>query len=192
MSRNFLTSMTNSSAYGPYATNYPSLYWPSQNDAATNYFEQYRVPTTTTATMANVTTSAGFAPPCKYTEPDSTQSASMEHTTKSGHTHPMPEPLPVPLPSFPTDHPSMAILTRPNTLKRKPTPVSDDRKDDHYWERRNRNNESAKKSRLARKQREEISALRVVMLETENQVLRSQLDNAHTELKKLRCLLSSS
>lgn len=82
-----------------------------------------------------------------------------------------------------------ATISRPSAAKRKPTPVAEERKDDHYWDRRNRNNESAKKSRMARKQREDLSAFRCLMLERENACLKSELENAHTELKKLRCLL---
>ncbi|XP_044594401.1 transcription factor VBP-like [Cotesia glomerata] len=49
--------------------------------------------------------------------------------------------------------------------------ISDDKKDDKYYERRKRNNEAAKKSRDARKLREDYTAMRAKLLENENGIL---------------------
>ncbi|XP_057340810.1 nuclear factor interleukin-3-regulated protein-like [Microplitis mediator] len=50
-------------------------------------------------------------------------------------------------------------------------PMADDKKDDKYYERRKRNNEAAKKSRDARKLREDFMAIRAKLLENENGIL---------------------
>lgn len=63
---------------------------------------------------------------------------------------------------------------RPRTEKR---PVPEDLKDDRYFERRRRNNYAAKKSRDARKAREDEIAIRASFLEKENNILRAQVSH---------------
>ncbi|XP_049857623.1 CCAAT/enhancer-binding protein alpha [Schistocerca gregaria] len=75
---------------------------------------------------------------------------------------------------------------RPRSEKR---PIPDDQKDEKYFERRKRNNQAAKKSRDARKVREDQIALRAAMLEHENAVLRAQLVTLREEAHSLRHLL---
>lgn len=58
-----------------------------------------------------------------------------------------------------------------------------------YFERRKRNNLAAKKSRDARKSREEQIALRACFLEKENAVLRAQVTTLREEANSLRQLL---
>ena len=53
---------------------------------------------------------------------------------------------------------------------------SSNEKDDKYWERRRKNNLAAKKSRDARKIRENQLRCRVTCLENANQVLRTKLE----------------
>jgi len=64
-----------------------------------------------------------------------------------------------------------------------PGPV---KKDDKYWERRRKNNLAAKKSRDARRVRENQLRLRVLCLENANRVLREQMDRKELELAQLR------
>ncbi|XP_076678001.1 uncharacterized protein LOC143374054 [Andrena cerasifolii] len=75
---------------------------------------------------------------------------------------------------------------RPRSEK-KATP--DNQKDDKYYERRKRNNQAAKKSRDARKIREDHIALRATMLEHENAILRAQLMTLREETQSLRHML---
>lgn len=59
-------------------------------------------------------------------------------------------------------------------------------KDEKYWERRRKNNLAAKKSRDARRVRENQLRLRVLCLENANRVLRTQLDRSHDDNLLLR------
>ena len=62
-------------------------------------------------------------------------------------------------------------------------------KDDAYWERRRRNNDAAKRSRDARRQKEDEIAVRAAFLEQENVRLRIEVASLRTETTKLRALL---
>nr|CAI5817019.1 unnamed protein product [Callosobruchus analis] len=68
-------------------------------------------------------------------------------------------------------------------------PVPDDQKDDKYFERRRRNNQAAKKSRDARKIREDQIALKATILEHENAILRAQVLTLREEASSLRQML---
>lgn len=61
--------------------------------------------------------------------------------------------------------------------------------DDSYWERRRKNNEAAKRSRDARRIKEEKIAMRAAFLEQENLKLRAQVALLKTETAKLHVLL---
>lgn len=63
-------------------------------------------------------------------------------------------------------------------------------KDGKYFERRKRNNVAAKKSRDARKQREDEIAIRASFLEKENSILKAQLQTLKDEAQQLRILLT--
>ena len=65
-----------------------------------------------------------------------------------------------------------------------------DQKDGKYFERRKRNNVAAKKSRDARKQREDEIAIRASFLEKENSILKAQLQTLKDEAQQLRILLA--
>ena len=65
-------------------------------------------------------------------------------------------------------------------------------KDESYWDKRKKNNESAKRSREARRMKEEQIALRVVYLEQENLQLRTEVSLLKSEIEKLRCMLYNS
>ncbi|RLU20702.1 hypothetical protein DMN91_007315 [Ooceraea biroi] len=79
------------------------------------------------------------------------------------------------------------------TLHRRPRsekkPIPDDQKDEKYFERRKRNNQAAKKSRDARKIREDHVALRATMLEHENAILKAQIVTLREEAQSLRYML---
>ena len=63
------------------------------------------------------------------------------------------------------------------------------RKDDAYWDRRRKNNEAAKRSRDARRQKEEEIAMRAAYLEQENLKLRAQVAILKNETAKLHYML---
>ena len=65
-------------------------------------------------------------------------------------------------------------------------------KDDAYWERRRKNNEAAKRSRDARRAKEDEIAIRAAFLEQENLKLRFELANLKNETAKLRCMIYNS
>ena len=62
-------------------------------------------------------------------------------------------------------------------------------KDDSYMERRRKNNEAAKRSRDARRAKEDDIALRAALLERENLQLKVELTQLKEETHRLRCLL---
>ncbi|XP_076230120.1 thyrotroph embryonic factor isoform X3 [Nomia melanderi] len=68
--------------------------------------------------------------------------------------------------------------------------VPDDLKDDKYWARRRKNNMAAKRSRDARRMKENQIALRAGFLEKENMGLRQELDRLKNENMLLRDELS--
>lgn len=71
-------------------------------------------------------------------------------------------------------------------------PIPDEQKDEKYYERRKRNNEAAKKSRDARKIREDRIAFRAALLEQENSILRAQVMALRDELQTMRRLIGTS
>ena len=75
---------------------------------------------------------------------------------------------------------------RPRSEKK---PIPEDLKDNKYFERRKRNNLAAKKSRDARKSREDEIAIRASFLEKENAILRAQVATLREEANSLRQLL---
>ena len=66
-----------------------------------------------------------------------------------------------------------------------------ERKDDAYWERRRKNNEAAKRSRDARRAKEDHIALRAALLERENVQLRTEVAFLKSETCRLHYLLFS-
>lgn len=78
----------------------------------------------------------------------------------------------------------------PTQLSQQPSSCSDqDSKDAAYWERRRKNNEAAKRSRDARRAKEDEIAIRAAFLEQENFQLKYENATLRNEAAKLRCLL---
>jgi bZIP factor len=65
-------------------------------------------------------------------------------------------------------------------------------KDAAYWERRRKNNEAAKRSRDARRAKEDEIAIRAAFLEQENLKLKYEVAALRHETSNLRCLLYSA
>ena len=76
--------------------------------------------------------------------------------------------------------------------KKRPHAVPEELKDETYWDKRKKNNESAKRSRDARRMKEEQIAMRVVYLEQDNLQLRTEVSLLKGEIEKLRCMLYNS
>ena len=74
----------------------------------------------------------------------------------------------------------------PIIRKRKKQMVPEEGKDDRYWERRRKNNMAAKRSRDARRAKENQIAIRAAFLERENKALAQELSKARTENHLLR------
>ncbi|KAM3726355.1 D site-binding protein [Dirofilaria immitis] len=102
--------------------------------------------------------------------------------------------------------PSISSLSWPPTLtKKKPTSVPQNMKDNNltktlflfhlfqtYREHRMKNNESARKSRELRRQKEESTQLRCDQLLQENYFLRTELSLLRSEIEQLRQIISIS
>ena len=76
--------------------------------------------------------------------------------------------------------------------KKHALPVPQELKDETYWDKRQKNNDSAKRSREARRMKEEQIAMRVVYLEQDNLQLRTEVSLLKSEIEKLRCMLYSN
>ena len=79
-----------------------------------------------------------------------------------------------------------ATMRRPRSEKK---PIPEDLKDQKYFERRRRNNLAAKRSRDARKNREDQVTLRANLLEKENSILRAQVATLRDEAFALKQML---
>ena len=73
--------------------------------------------------------------------------------------------------------------------RKKVRPVPEEKKDGAYWERRRKNNDAAKRSRDARRMKEEEIALRAVFLEQENMKLRAECSILKSELGRLHFMV---
>lgn len=69
-------------------------------------------------------------------------------------------------------------------------PIPEEQKDAKYYEKRKRNNEAAKKSRDARKIREDRIAFRAAFLERENSLLKAQLVTLQNEMQTLKQVIN--
>jgi len=77
---------------------------------------------------------------------------------------------------------------RPQPIQRKSRKVLvlDEDKDEKYWEKRRKNNAAAKRSREARRSRENQIAMRASYLEKDNQILKEELLSVKEELQAMR------
>lgn len=82
------------------------------------------------------------------------------------------------------------LLPQPIIKKSKRVFVNDKDKDDRYWAKRNKNNIAAKRSREARRTKENQIALRTAFLEKENSVLKGELEKFVSENKELKTKLA--
>lgn len=78
------------------------------------------------------------------------------------------------------------LKPQPMIKKSRKQYVPEDLKDEHYWERRNKNNYAAKRSREARRLKENQIAMRANYLEKENAALTHELAKYKTELSLLK------
>merc|ERR1712154_464993 len=77
------------------------------------------------------------------------------------------------------------LRPQPIIRKRKKSYVSFDKKDDKYWEKRNKNNVAARRSREARRLKENQISLRTAFLESENKALIATVREAKEKHDKL-------
>ncbi|KAK7473678.1 hypothetical protein BaRGS_00035075, partial [Batillaria attramentaria] len=98
---------------------------------------------------------------------------------------------PFPPPAAPPLVSSTSSLAGGSTRKR-PRVLPDNQKDEAYWERRRKNNDAAKRSRDARRAKEDEIAIRAALLEQENLKLRVEVAALKTETARLRCMLYNS
>lgn len=78
------------------------------------------------------------------------------------------------------------LRPQPIIRKRKKNYVNGEDKDDKYWERREKNNMAARRSREARRLKENQIALRTAYLEKENGALQVALDKSAAENERLK------
>jgi len=81
------------------------------------------------------------------------------------------------------------LKPQPIIRKRKKNYVPSEAKDMSYWEKRNKNNEAARRSREARRLKENQIALRTAFLEKENAQLKAALDEMKAE--NMSCVMEN-
>ncbi|XP_055688548.1 hepatic leukemia factor isoform X7 [Lutzomyia longipalpis] len=86
--------------------------------------------------------------------------------------------------------PSPSDCVSPDTMNPPSPAESKELKDDKYWARRRKNNIAAKRSRDARRQKENQIAMRARYLEKENMSLQQEVDQLRQENLELRSRLS--
>lgn len=91
----------------------------------------------------------------------------------------------------PTHMPSAKVVARKTSIDIDQMSEGPE-KDEAYKERRRKNNEAAKRSRDARRAKEDDIALRAAILERENLQLKVEVSQLKQETNKLRCLLYNS
>ncbi|KAM8929921.1 thyrotroph embryonic factor isoform 3-T3 [Pelodytes ibericus] len=82
------------------------------------------------------------------------------------------------------------LKPQPMIKKAKKIYVPDDLKDEKYWNRRNKNNVAAKRSRDARRLKENQITVRAAFLEKENTALRTEVAELRKELGKCKNVIS--
>ncbi|XP_075771317.1 LOW QUALITY PROTEIN: D site-binding protein [Pelodiscus sinensis] len=82
------------------------------------------------------------------------------------------------------------LKPQPIMKKARKIQVPDEQKDEKYWNRRYKNNEAAKRSRDARRLKENQITVRAAFLEKENAVLRQEVASIRQELSRYRTILS--
>lgn len=94
-----------------------------------------------------------------------------------------------------TSPPSSALPTSSSnsngTSRRRGNPFPEELKDTAYWERRRKNNEAAKRSRDARRAKEDEIAIRAAYLEQENIKLKVELSTLNQQLAHLRAFVEA-
>ncbi|CAG9574880.1 unnamed protein product [Danaus chrysippus] len=85
---------------------------------------------------------------------------------------------------------SVSSLQEDGRRRGEKRPIPSELKDEKYFERRRRNNQAAKKSRDARRMREDQIAWRACVLEQENASLRAHVAALTQETRALRALLA--
>ncbi|XP_067111282.1 D site albumin promoter binding protein a [Osmerus mordax] len=82
------------------------------------------------------------------------------------------------------------LKPQPMIKKARKMLVPDEQKDDKYWSRRYKNNEAAKRSRDARRLKENQISVRAAFLERENAALRQEVADMRKELGRCRNVLN--
>lgn len=82
------------------------------------------------------------------------------------------------------------LKPQPMIKKARKILVPDNMKDEKYWTRRYKNNEAAKRSRDARRLKENQISVRAAYLERENAALRQEVAEIRKELGRCRNILS--
>ncbi|KAM9327012.1 thyrotroph embryonic factor isoform 2-T2 [Gastrophryne carolinensis] len=82
------------------------------------------------------------------------------------------------------------LKPQPMIKKAKKVYVPEDLKDEKYWNRRKKNNVAAKRSRDARRLKENQITVRAAFLEKENTALRTEVAELRKELGKCRSIIS--
>ena len=78
------------------------------------------------------------------------------------------------------------LRPQPIIKKRKKNAVPEERKDDKYWENRLKNKEATRRSREARRVKENQIAMKATFYERENKILTQELGKARAEIHLLR------
>ncbi|VDK48145.1 unnamed protein product [Anisakis simplex] len=142
------------------------------------------------------TISASGNPPLSFSDPSSLLSLTQHLRNYSSlSTNPSSTKrvaLDVQPPQSPQSCSSSSVISsspQQSPQRKQPAPIPNDKKDEAYFERRRKNNDAAKRSRDARRQKEEAISTKAAFLEQENLQLRSQIALLKNETAKLHLML---
>jgi len=161
-------------------------------------------------TTRGTTVPVAMTPPMRTTPPTTTSLSCQRKrsqstgacATESPHSPfvlPAPRPASASLPHSDSENPIFDPRTRafseeelrpqPILRKRKKQHVSDEMKNEQYWQKRIKNNNAARKSREAKRLRENQILLRAQYLEEENAKLREELQVQTTEKEDMKTVI---
>lgn len=120
--------------------------------------------------------------PCDYSQSSSSSSSSKCSEWDGSNVRGYPKNFNPATAHFTEDE----LKPTPITRKAQKKLVKAEEKDDKYWQKRTKNNAAAKRSREARRSRENQIAMRAGYLESDNAALKEELLNVKEELQTLK------
>lgn len=187
-----------------YAANYAAMYWPGLDSGAYGYNQKSNKSDVSGSEGSSVNSSppTGASPPTGFGFSQSSPTASAAFPSNQACPFPSSTVFPTPLSTPINSNANISHMaqfpghsTTPHlpgaTPKKKAQPVPPHLKDDGYFERRRRNNESARRSRESRRVKEDQTHYKLMLLEAQNTQLQQQVLSLRAELERTQLFYAS-